>query len=80
MIAFARRALPARGRPALPLLALAIVRAPPDQAGFADHLRRWVDERFSAGFRRNRGFWQDPGATCASPRTFPHAAAGTILL
>jgi putative transposase len=62
------------------IIAVEIVRKPPDQVGFAVHPRRWVVERFFAWISRNRRLWKDPEATLASARAFLYAAAVMILV
>lgn len=62
------------------IVAVEIVRKPPDQVGFAVHPRRWVVERFFAWISRNRRLWKDPEATLASARAFLYAAAVMILV
>ena len=62
------------------LIAIKIVRKPPDQVGFAVHPRRWVVERFFAWISRNRRLWKDPEATIASAKAFLYAAAVMILV
>lgn len=61
------------------IIAVEIVRKPPDQVGFAVHPRRWIVERFFAWISRNRRLWKDPEATLASARAFLYAAAVMIL-
>ncbi|MHB1217919.1 MAG: IS5 family transposase [Alphaproteobacteria bacterium] len=61
-------------------IAVAIVRKPPDQVGFAVHPRRWVVERFFAWISRNRRLWRNPEATLASANAFLYAASVMILL
>ena len=57
------------GQPATAtIITVEIVRTPPDQIGFAVHLRRWVVEQFFSSISRNRRLWKDPEATLASPR------------
>lgn len=62
------------------IIAIEIVRKPPDQVGFAVHPRRWVVERFFAWISRNRRLWKDPEATLASARAFLYAASVMILI
>ena len=62
------------------IIAVEIVRKPPDQVGFAVHPRRWVVERFFAWISRNRRLWRDAEATLASARAFLYAAAVMILV
>ncbi|SFL98521.1 IS5 family transposase [Methylobacterium pseudosasicola] len=62
------------------IIAVEIVRKPPDQVGFAVHPRRWVVERFFAWISRNRRLWQEAEATLASARTFLYAEAVMILV
>ena len=62
------------------IIAVEIVRKPPNQVGFAVHPRRWVVERFFAWISRNRRLWKDPEATLASARAFLYAAAVMILV
>lgn len=62
------------------IIAVEIVRKPPDQVGFAVHPRRWVVERFFAWISRNRRLWKDPEATLASARAFLYAASVMILV
>ena len=51
-------------------IAIEIVRAKPDQVGFAVQPRRWVVERFFAWIGRNRRLARDFEATIASARAF----------
>jgi putative transposase len=62
------------------IIAVEIVRKPPDHIGFAVHPRRWVVERFFAWISRNRRLWKDPEATLASARAFLYAASVMILI
>jgi transposase len=62
------------------IIAVEIVRKPPDQLGFAVHPRRWVVEQFFAWISRNRRLWKDPEATLASAKAFLYAAAVMILV
>ena len=62
------------------IIAIEIVRKPPDQIGFAVHPRRWVVERFFAWISRNRRLCKDPQATLASARAFLYAASVMILI
>jgi putative transposase len=62
------------------IIAVEIVRKPPDQVGFAVHPRRWVVERFFTWISRNRRLWKDPEAPLASARAFLYAAAVMILV
>ncbi|SFI94356.1 IS5 family transposase [Methylobacterium brachiatum] len=62
------------------IIAVDIVRKPPDQVGFAVHPRRWVVERFFAWISSNRRLWKAPEATLASARAFLYAAAIMILV
>lgn len=62
------------------IIAVKIVRKPPDQVGFAVHPRRWVVERFFAWISRNRRLWKDPETTLASARAFLYAASVMILV
>jgi putative transposase len=61
-------------------IAVEIVRAKPDQVGFAVQPRRWVVERFFAWISRNRRLWKDAEATIASAIAFLYAAAVMILV
>ncbi len=60
------------------IIAVEIVRKPPDLVGFAVHPRRWVVERFFAWISRNRRLWKDSEATLASAKAFLYAAAVMI--
>jgi transposase len=62
------------------IIAVEIVRKPPDQVGFAVHPQRWVVERFFAWISRNRRLWKDPEATLASARAFLYATSVMILV
>jgi len=42
------------------IIAVEIVRKPPDQVGSAVHPPQWVVERFFAWISRNRRLWKDP--------------------
>lgn len=57
-----------------------IIRAAPDQTGFAVQPRRWVIERSFAWLGRNRRLWKDPETTTASAEAFLYAAASVLLL
>jgi putative transposase len=65
--AFADMGYVADGPATATSITVEIVRKPPDQIGFAVHLRRWVVERFFAWISRNRRLWKDPEATLAPP-------------
>ncbi len=61
-------------------IAIEIVKAAPDQVGFAVQPRRWVVERFFAWVNRNRRLAKDFEATIASARAFLYAASVMLLL
>jgi transposase len=62
------------------IIAIEIVRKPPNQVGFAVPPRRWVVERFFAWVSRNRRLRKNPEATIGSAKAFLYAAAVMILL
>ena len=64
---------------ALWILRLAVVRAKPDQIGFAVQPRRCVVERFFAWINRNRRLAKDFEATVASANAFLYAASIMLL-
>ena len=61
-------------------IAVEIVRAEPNQVGFAVLPRRWVVERFFAWIGRNRRLAKDFEATIASARAFLYAASIMLLV
>jgi transposase len=61
-------------------VAVEIVRANPDQIGFAVQPRRWVVERFFAWIGRNRRLAKDFEATIESARAFLYAASVMLLV
>ena len=61
-------------------IAVEIVRASPDQVGFAVQPRRWVVERFFAWINRNRRLAKDFEATIESARAFLYAASVMLLV
>lgn len=61
-------------------IAIEIVKAKPDQVGFAVQPRRWVVERFFAWISRNRRLAKDFEATIASARAFLYAASVMLLV
>jgi putative transposase len=61
-------------------IAIEIVRAKPDQIGFAVQPRRWVVERFFAWINRNRRLAKDFEATIASAQAFIYAASIMLLV
>jgi transposase len=61
-------------------IAVEIVRASPDQIGFAVQPRRWVVERFFAWINRNRRLAKDFEATIESARAFLYAASIMLLV
>ncbi len=56
--------------PTVTTIAVEIVRAKPDQVGFAVQPRRWVVERFFAWIGRNRRLAKDFEGTIESARAF----------
>jgi len=50
------------------LIAVAIVRKPKDQVGFAVHPKRWVVEHFFAWISRNRRLWKDRRPPSSPPK------------
>jgi transposase len=60
-------------------IAVEIIRAKPDQVGFAVQPRRWVVERFFAWINRNRRLAKDFEATVASANAFLYAASVMLL-
>ena len=61
-------------------IAIEIVKAKPDQVGFAVQPSRWVVERFFGWISRNRRLCKDAEATIASATAFLYAAAVIILV
>jgi putative transposase len=61
-------------------IAVEIVRASPDQVGFAVQPRRWVVERFFAWIGRNRRLAKDFEASVESARAFLYAASVMLLV
>ena len=61
-------------------IAVEIVRKPPDQAGFAIQLKRWVVERCFAWLGRNRRLAKDFQATIGSAVAFIYAASVMLLV
>jgi len=62
------------------LIAVEIVRAKPDQVGFAVQPRRWVVERFFAWIGRNRRLAKDFEGSIKSARAFLYAASIMLLV
>ena len=60
-------------------IAVAIVRKPSDQVGFAVHPRRWVVERLFAWLGRNRRLAKGFEATLASAAAFLYATSVLLL-
>lgn len=61
-------------------IAVEIVRAKPDQIGFAVQPRRWVVERFFAWINRNRRLAKDFEASISSATAFLYAASLMLLV
>jgi len=61
-------------------IAVKIVKANPDQIGFAVQPRRWVVERYFAWINRNRRLAKDFEATIASANAFLYAASVILLV
>ena len=59
------KSLPPRSTTFGDFITVQIVRNPPDQVGFAVHLRRGVVQRFFVWISRNRRLCKDPEATLA---------------
>ncbi len=62
------------------LIKIEIVKAKPDQIGFAVQPRRWVVERFFAWINRNRRLAKDFEATIQSASAFLYAASVMLLV
>jgi putative transposase len=62
------------------LITIEIVRAKPDQVGFAVQPRRWVVEWFFAWINRNRRLLKDFEATIASANAFLYAVSVMLLI
>ena len=61
-------------------IAIAMVRKPANQVGFAVHTRRWVVERYFAWLNRNRRLAKDFETTIASATAFLYAASAMLLV